>query len=122
MPAAFIATPVIKAAGQTRVPGLESLAPLLRAWNPNSARAFFIYGGHWMAKPVSPPGLEYNTIFGRSSNQEMLTGSTNVALSADDYVFLRPDQSEAIFLQFGDLAVYEHGQISERWPTFPVSA
>lgn len=122
LPAAFIATPVIKAAGETRIPGLEALAPLLRAWNPNSSRAFFIYGGHWLAKPVSPAGLEYNAIFGRSSNQEMLTGSTRVALQQDDYVFLRPNQSEALFLQFGDLAVYENGAITDRWPTFPVSA
>ena len=40
----------------------------------------------------------------------------------DDYVFLRPNQSEALFLQFGDLAVFEGGRIAERWPTFPISA
>jgi D-serine deaminase-like pyridoxal phosphate-dependent protein len=122
VPAAFIATPVIKAAGQTRIPGLESVASLLNLWDPNSARSFFIYGGHWLAKPVSPPGLEYNALFGRSSNQEMLTGSSRVALRQDDFVFLRPDQSEAVFLQFGDIAVYEDGVIAERWPTFPISA
>jgi D-serine deaminase-like pyridoxal phosphate-dependent protein len=122
LPAAFIATPVIKSAGETRIPGLEAAAPLLRLWNRNSARAFFIYGGHWMAKPISPPGLEYNALFGRSSNQELLTGSAKVSLAADEYVFLRPDQSEAIFLQFGDLAIYDDGHIVERWPTFPVSA
>lgn len=122
IPAAFIATPVIKAAGQTRIPGLELLAPLLNLYDRNSARAFFIYGGHWMAKPVSPPGLEYSAIFGRSSNQEMLTGSTKVQLRQDDYVFLRPDQSEAILLQFGDLVIYENGKIIDTWPTFPISA
>ena len=122
VPAAFIATPVIKAAGQTRIPGLEFLAPLLNLYDRNSARAFFIYGGHWMAKPVSPPGLEYSAIFGRSSNQEMLTGSTKVQLHQDDYVFLRPDQSEAILLQFGDLVIYENGKITDAWPTFPISA
>ncbi len=122
VPAAFIATPVIKEAGQTRIPGLEFLAPLLNFYDRNSARAFFIYGGHWLAKPASPVGLEYSAIFGRSSNQEMLTGSTNVQLHQDEYVFLRPDQSEAIFLQFGDLVVYENGQITDRWPTFPISA
>jgi len=122
VPAAFIATPVIKAAGQTRIPGLEFLAPLLNLYDRNSARAYFIYGGHWMAKPVSPPGLEYSAIFGRSSNQEMLTGSTKVQLHQDDYVFLRPDQSEAILLQFGDLVIYENGKITDAWPTFPISA
>ena len=122
IPAAFIATPVIKAAPTTRIPGLEFAAPLLRAWNPNSAQSFFIYGGHWLAKPVSPAGLEYNPLFGRSSNQEMLNGSTAVHLQPGDYIFLRPDQSEAVLLQFGDLLIYENGAITDRWPTFPVSA
>jgi D-serine deaminase-like pyridoxal phosphate-dependent protein len=61
-------------------------------------------------------------LFGRSSNQEMLNGSTSVQLQPGDYVFLRPDQSEAVLLQFGDLLVYENGAITDRWPTFPVSA
>jgi len=122
VPAAFIATPVIKVAGRTQIPGLEALGPLLRAWDPNAARCFFIYGGHWLAKPVSPPGLQTNGIFGLSSNQEMLNGSARVELNQGDYVFFRPTQSEAILLQFGDLAVYREGAITERWASFPVSA
>jgi D-serine deaminase-like pyridoxal phosphate-dependent protein len=27
-----------------------------------------------------------------------------------------------VFLQFGDIAVYEDGRISERWPVFEASA
>jgi len=122
VPAAFIATPVIKRAGATQIPGLEALGPLLRAWDPNTAQTVFIYGGHWLARPVSPPGLQTNDLFGLSSNQEMLNGSARVALAADDYVFFRPTQSEAVLLQFGDLAVYRDGKIAEAWPTFPVSA
>ena len=38
------------------------------------------------------------------------------------YVFFRPTQSEAVFLQFGDIAVHEGGSIVEGWPTFAVSA
>jgi D-serine deaminase-like pyridoxal phosphate-dependent protein len=52
----------------------------------------------------------------------MLNGSRSVPLRPDDFVFFRPTQSEAVFLQFGDLLVYEDGRITERWPTFPVSA
>jgi D-serine deaminase-like pyridoxal phosphate-dependent protein len=85
-------------------------------------RAFFIHGGHWLAQPESPPGLEFNAIFGRSSNQEMLNGSHSVALRPDDYVFFRPTQSEAVLFQFGDLLVYEGGHIVESWPTFSISA
>jgi D-serine deaminase-like pyridoxal phosphate-dependent protein len=122
VPAAFIATPVIKAVGKTQIPGLEALSGIMRFFDANSERAYFIHGGHWLAEPESPPGLEFNSLFGRSSNQEMLTGSQSVVLKPDDFVFFRPNQSEAIFLQFGDLLVYEDGKIVDRWPTFPVSA
>ena len=113
---------MIKALDDVRIPSLEALSGLIRFDDPNTERAFFIYGGHWMAEPVSPPGLQFNDLFGRSSNQELLTGSRKVALKVDDYVFFRPHQSEALFLQFGDIAVYEGGEVSARWPTFPVSA
>jgi len=122
VPAAFIATPVLKALDRFEIPSIEGASDLISFFDPNAERAFFIFGGHWLAKPVSPPGLELNPLYGRSSNQELLTGSRRVRLEPDDWVFLRPTQSEAVFLQFGDLAVFEGGEISQRWPTFPVSA
>lgn len=121
VPASFIATPVIKA-GPMQLPGHEWLTRPLSFMDPNAERAFFIYGGHWLATPVSPPGLQYSSLFGRSSNQEMLTGSTNVALAPDDYVFFRPNQSEAVFLQFGDIVLFDGERIEGVWETFPVSA
>lgn len=121
-PAAFIATPVLKALDRLRIPGIESLAGVMTFFDANAERAFFIHGGHWLAEPESPPGLEFNGLFGRSSNQELLTGSRSVDLRPDDYVFFRPTQSEAVLLQFGDLLVYDGEQIAERWPTYPVSA
>lgn len=121
-PASFIATPVIKSLAQTRLPGLEFAAEGQRAWDPNTSRTVFIYGGNWLADPVDPPGLSYNKTFGRSSNQEMLTGGHNLAIAPDEFVFLRPHQSEAVFLQFGDIAVYEDGRITQRWPVFEASA
>ena len=120
--AAFIATPVIKASADQILPGVEKLSGAMHWWDRNSQRGFYIHGGHWLAKPLSPPGLEYSRLFGRSSNQELLTGSRNVSLRPDDHVFLRPDQSEALFLQFGDIAVYDGGEISTFWPTLPISA
>lgn len=122
VPAAFIATPVLKALPRTDLPTAESLTPLFRLWDRNTARAYFIHGGHWLAAPVSPPGLQYSSLFGRSSNQELLTGSQTVSLAPDDTVFLRPTQSEAVLLQFGDLAVWDGKAISAMWPVFPVSA
>jgi len=122
VPAAFIATPVIKALDRMRLPGNEWLSGPLNFMDPNTKRAFFIYGGNWLASPLSPPGLEFNSLFGRSSNQELLTGSDKVSLKADDYVFLRPFQSEALFLQFGDIALFDGEKITGFWPTFAVSA
>ncbi len=121
VPASFIATPVIKT-GRMELPGNEWLTGPLTFMDPNAARAFFIYGGHWLATPVSPPGLQYSDLYGRSSNQEMLTGSTGVALKPDDHVFFRPNQSEAIFLQFGGIILFDGEMIAGSWPTFPVSA
>lgn len=121
-PAAFIATPVIKALDTTKVPGLESLASVMAWLNPNRERAFFIYGGYWKAVPESPAGLSVNPIYGHSTNQEMLNGSASIDLRQDDWVFLRPTQSEHVFLQFGDIAVYDDGEIVERWPVFTQGA
>jgi D-serine deaminase-like pyridoxal phosphate-dependent protein len=121
-PASFIATPVIKSFNKTRLPGLEFASGPSAAWNPNSKKTVFIHGGHWLAEPVDPPGLEYNKTFGRSSNQEMLNGGESLSIRPDEFVFLRPQQSEAVFLQFGDIAVYEDGAIVDTWPVFPVSA
>lgn len=122
VPASFIATPVIKSLPVTQMPGLEFADGATRAWNPNASKTVFIYGGNWLADPVDPPGLQYNKTFGRSSNQEMLNGGPDLEISPDEFVFLRPHQSEAVFLQFGDIAVYEDGAITEHWPVFDYSA
>ncbi len=120
--AAWIATPVLKASDDKQLPGVEALSTAMHWWDRNTTRGFFIHGGHWLAHPASPPGLQYSKLFGRSSNQELLTGSANIALNPDDTIFLRPDQSEALFLQFGDIAVFDGGEIAETWPTLPISA
>jgi len=122
LPASFIATPVIKSLPTTRMPGLEFADAAKRTWDPNYSKTVFIYGGHWLADPVDPPGLSYNSTFGRSSNQEMLNGGPDLDIAADEFVFFRPHQSEAVFLQFGDIAVYDDGDIVDMWPVFEVSA
>ena len=119
--ASFIAAPVLKSMDRTRVP-LIDLGYLHSLWDPNRERAFFTDGGYWKASPVSPPGLSNNSLYGRSTNQEMLNGSASVDLQADDWIFLRPTQSEFVFLQFGDIAVYDNGRIIEHWPVFNLQA
>ncbi|MEM1114267.1 MAG: DSD1 family PLP-dependent enzyme [Pseudomonadota bacterium] len=117
----YIATPVLKTQDTVQIPGID-LGRLQGWWNPNQARTFFTYGGWWKAKPESPQGLVNNGLYGRSTNQEMLNGSRSVDLHPDDWIFLRPTQSEFVFLQFGDIAVYEDGDIVDWWPVFPQGA
>jgi D-serine deaminase-like pyridoxal phosphate-dependent protein len=116
-PGSYIATPVLKRSDSLHIPGID-LGRVQSLWNPNRGRTFFTYGGYWKAQPESPAGLSYNGLFGRSTNQEMLNGSTSIDLKPDDWIFLRPTQSEFVFLQFGDILVYRDGSISERWPVF----
>lgn len=122
VPASFITTPVLKVSDPTNLPVLEALNAPIRLWDRNTARTFFIYGGNWLAEPVSPPGLRTNGFFGRSSNQEMLNGSDLTDLQPDDYVVLRPTQSEFVFLQFGDIAVLEDGAVVDSWSVFSSGA
>ena len=116
VPALFIATPVLKVLEGTRLPGVEPLSAAFAAWDPNQERSHFLYGGHWKAQPVSPQGLQLNSLFGRSSNQELLNGAAATDLAVGDHVFLRPTQSEAVMLQFGDLVVVRGGRIEDHWP------
>ncbi len=108
-PAAWVATPVLKRSRGVRIPFVEKL--------PSRGRdSLFIYGGKWMASPHSPGGLRENATYGTSSNQQMLTVPSSSTIAVDDYVFLRPTQSEAVLLQFGDLLVTRDERIVGCWP------
>lgn len=117
-PAAFIATPVLKSLPGVSLPGIESVSRYWSIWDPNRQRSYFIYGGKWLAKFESPRGLRDNRVYGSSSNQAIVNGSHATALAVDDYVFLRPTQSEAVLLDFGDLMVVERERIVAQWPVF----
>lgn len=118
-PAAFIVQPVLKVTDPALIPSIEPLAESLSRLNPNSRRGVFVYGGYGDAEPVSPPGLAFSPLYGGRS---MLMASDKVDLSPDDFVFFRPRESEGVFLQYGDIAVYDGAEIADRWPTFPVAA
>lgn len=121
--ATFIATPVLKTPEHFRMPyGVEVLGDAARAWDRNQDKAYFIYGGNWLADPVSPAGLAGSGLYGTSSNQQMLVGSGLQQLQVDDMVFFRPRQSEAVLQQFGDIAVYEDGKISQFWKPLAATA
>jgi D-serine deaminase-like pyridoxal phosphate-dependent protein len=110
-PAAWIAAPVLKRSAGVRIPFIEKL--------PSHGRdTLFIYGGKWMAEPCYPEGLSENSTYGVSSNQQMLTVPQASGIAVDDYVFLRPTQSEAVFLQFGDLCIVRGDRHVANWPVF----
>jgi D-serine deaminase-like pyridoxal phosphate-dependent protein len=118
VPAAYIATPVLKSTGAVNIPALDDKSRLFSWWDTNQRETFFIYGGNWMAEFESPAGLQSNGVYGRSSNQEMVNGSVAVGLGVEDQVFLRPTQTESVLLQFGDLLAVRGGKIVENWPVY----
>lgn len=117
-PACFIATPILKLVNKPEIPMLKNLSKFLHIIGLLPKQACFIYGGNWLASPCFPKGTKCSNIFGHSSNQEMYELTDGHSIKMDDYLFFRPTQSEAVFLQFGDIAVYEKGSIIDWWPIF----
>ena len=115
-PAAYIAAPVLKVAKKLQIPGLQIIGDAMALFNRNRRKSIYTYGGYWMASPVSPEGLQTNPIIGRSTNQEMLNCSEEIEIQPDDFIFLRPHQSEFVFLQFGSIAIFDGQNIINRWP------
>ncbi|MEO0628396.1 MAG: alanine racemase, partial [Bacteroidota bacterium] len=114
-PACYIATPVLKKLKGTKLPGLEGVGWLLRKLKPAYAHSYFIYGGFWKADYHYPKGFRQNSIFGSSTNQSMLNGPKNTQLEVDDFVFLRPHQSEFVFLQFEEILLMRNMEIVGGW-------
>lgn len=110
--ALWIATPILKVLPYSQIPGLEMLNHL-----PHQHKALFVYGGYWQADYYFPEKSQPHVLYGRSSNQEMVLVPKSCELKVDDYVFLRPTQSEAIIPQFSQLYVYIERQF-EAWQTF----
>ncbi|WP_029918578.1 DSD1 family PLP-dependent enzyme [Nevskia soli] len=115
VPAAYIATPVLKSVGPVELPALDGKSRIFSWWDPNQLQTYFIYGGYWMAEYESPKGLQFNSTFGHSTNQEIVNASPGVGLKVDDQVFFRPTQSEFVLLQFGDLVAVRGGKIVDYW-------
>jgi D-serine deaminase-like pyridoxal phosphate-dependent protein len=113
-PATFIATPILKKFEGTTLPGLEKLKSILN-YSPSNRQSFFIYGGFWKAAYCYPKGLKQNSLFGASTNQTMLNAPPDVNLDVDDFVFLRPHQSEFVFLQFGNILTIRNHELEGEW-------
>lgn len=118
LPAAFIATPVLKTISRPELPMAQGLSRLLRITGLLHHQAVFIYGGNWLARPCFPEGMRKVRYFGASSNQEMYSLKEGTPLKSDHWVFFRPTQSEAVMLQFGKIAIFENGRIVDWWQSF----
>jgi D-serine deaminase-like pyridoxal phosphate-dependent protein len=114
-PAAFIATLILKKITGTLLPTVEFAQNLFPLWDPNMQQTYFIYGGKWLAKYESPQGLQGNGLFGTSTNQDIVNSSKKVDLNVDDHIFLRPTQSEFVFLQFGSLITLRNQHVDNQW-------
>ncbi len=117
-PASYIATPVLKKLEGTTIPAIERYKSVLNALDANNKNSYFIYGGYWKADYHYPFGLKENKLFGASTNQSMVNAPEESDLAVDDFVFLRPKQSEFVFLQFGKILAVRNRKIIEEWDTF----
>lgn len=117
-PAAFIAAPILKDVKNPELPMASGLSKVLRAIGKLPRRACFIYGGNWLAQPEYPANSKRSDILGHSSNQELYEIATDSPVKRDDFMFFRPTQSEAVFLQFGNIVVVDGDKISDRWSVF----
>ncbi|MEO0897917.1 MAG: alanine racemase [Bacteroidota bacterium] len=113
--ASFIATPVLKKFKGTTIPGLERVKGVLNMVSKENMQSFFLYGGYWKAQYWYPKGLKQNEIFGPSTNQTMVNAPLTAKLDVDDFVFLRPKQSEFVFLHFGEILPIREGQFLAPW-------
>ena len=103
VPACFVAMPVLK---------------VLEGETADQCRVF-LYGGCGDAEPVWPAGVAFSPIAG---GRYMMTAPAALGLRQDDFILMRPRESEGAFLQFGDIAVYADREIVGQWATFPVAA
>jgi len=113
-PASYIASPVLKAFDGTTLPALENMKSILNLVSSSNQQSFYIYGGFWKADYCYPKGIKQNSMF-ISTNQTMLNGARSIKLAVDDFVFLRPHQSEFVFLQFGNILPIRNRKLESAW-------
>ncbi|MGX7872318.1 hypothetical protein ACVDG5_005135 [Mesorhizobium sp. ORM6] len=118
-PAAFITTPILKVV-EPMLPGPPAVSRMLQALGRFPRKGCYLYGGKWMAEPVSPEGMKTDGLLGLSSNQQFMGLPADAIARPGDYAFLRPTQSEAVLQQFGPIAIFSGGGIVDCWPVLPM--
>ncbi|MES2819481.1 MAG: alanine racemase [Pseudomonadota bacterium] len=112
-PVLWIASPVLKQQHGTR-PYLEGVQALLQGWDRNREQTLYLDGGGWPAEPVSPQGLSYDELYGRTHQQRLLA-SAGTTLAVGDWVFLRPRVSTGLIGGFAELRLLRHDRLVGRW-------
>lgn len=116
-PAVFIATPILKRLHPARIPFLGRVS-LRRAVD-----GYFIYGGGWSPEIEFPRGIHGHFLMDGPpngnlvSNQSFLYGEADPPVEPGDFVFLRPEQSDAIFL-FDEIRLVRGGKLVGSWRPF----
>lgn len=121
-PALYIATPILKVLDSPSLPGPPLISKVCKAMSLLPQKAACIYGGNWLAQPVYPEHFERIKLFGHSSNQEMYALTETSALKANDWTYFRPKQSEAVMLQFGDIAFIDAQDKLFWWPSLSTNS
>jgi D-serine deaminase-like pyridoxal phosphate-dependent protein len=121
-PALYIASPVLKVLDAPSLPGPPFLTKACKALSLLPQKAACIYGGNWLAQAVYPERFERIKLFGHSSNQEMYALPEDSTLRANDWVYFRPSQSEALMLQFGDIAFIDADDKLTWWPSLDANS
>lgn len=114
VPAAYIATPILKVLPGNPWPGLEFLSPFR-----SGAADVVIQGGYFMGHPVYPARFGYSRLFGRSTNQEIWSGRAQSSIVPGDIALLRPSQSEFVMNSLGPILAYRQGQQLCEWSVLP---
>ncbi|SLN74749.1 hypothetical protein TRL7639_04561 [Falsiruegeria litorea R37] len=114
VPAAYVATPILKVLPSNPWPGLDVLSGLRRR-----TMDVAIQGGYFMGEPIYPCKFGYSGIFGRSSNQEIWSGRSKAGLAPGDIALLRPSQSELVLNSLGSMLAYRRDQGLSEWPVLP---
>lgn len=113
--ASYIAAPILKSFNDTTLPAIEGMKGTLSLLSAANKRSYFIYGGYWKAEYCYPVGLKRNSIFGDSTNQTMVNAPVGAQLEVDDFIFMRPHQSEFVFLQFGNILTVRDNKVEDEW-------
>ena len=122
-PALFIAAPVVKENDGLTVPFLDDYSNALSVLDPNAVRSWYVYGGGWAADTVAPEGVSPTGIVSDPPNQNLMpnqslyNGPRKAQLNKGDFVFLQPQQGDAMF-QFEKIALIRNGQVTGYWDTF----